>query len=334
LTGISNVVDIYDTTTNTWSTQTLTQARAFATGSASGDYIVVAGGLGGTANAYTQLSSAEIYNVATNAITYTASALSSGRQDLASASTGSLILFGGGMGTSSTPSSTVDVLNVDTMTWTSYPNALSVARSDLAAASSGSVVVFAGGLPASGTVASRAADIFDATTNTWTSNPNALATGKTDLTASSLGSYIAFAGGLSTVGSPATDTAVEVFDTTTKTWSVVSSLSTPKYGLASVSTGTDILFSPGPISSTSLGSNGVDFLEFPALILPSEFTTITDYNMIHLNRFGLASAGNTVKSLFAGGSTNMTAGAVYASATVVVDVYDIATKNTTLLNYQ
>ena len=43
--GVSDEVDIYNFTTNTWSTATLSEARVWATAAAVGDKVIIAGGM-------------------------------------------------------------------------------------------------------------------------------------------------------------------------------------------------------------------------------------------------------------------------------------------------
>ena len=85
------MVDIFNTSTNTWSTATLSQPRLGATASAAGNYVVFAGGnYGGmTSNVV------DIYNTSTN--TWSTATLSQAREKLAAVAAGNEIFFAGGL---------------------------------------------------------------------------------------------------------------------------------------------------------------------------------------------------------------------------------------------
>jgi hypothetical protein len=98
--GVSNVVDIFNSTTQTWSKTTLSEGRYFLSSSSSsssssiGEMVVVFGG--GVLDVITSKSSStvDIYNVESQS--WITTTLSQPRYELASASSRNKIFFGGG----------------------------------------------------------------------------------------------------------------------------------------------------------------------------------------------------------------------------------------------
>ena len=62
LSFVTDVVDIYDTTSQTWSTSHLTQGRAWGAATSIGDLFMIGGGINET---FTPLNSVEIYSIIT-----------------------------------------------------------------------------------------------------------------------------------------------------------------------------------------------------------------------------------------------------------------------------
>ncbi len=187
----SAAVDIYDNSTDTWSTATLSVARNFLTATASSTKLFFAGGYNGT----TYSNVVDIYDV--SAGTWTTATLSAARGFLAAAAAGNDVLFAGGVtggtgGGSYVPSSVVDIYNTSTGAWTTA--ALSQARGSLAATAAGNLLFFGGGNLQNSNGASSTVDIYNTTTGQWLT-PLQLSVARQDLAAASSGTTVIFAGG-------------------------------------------------------------------------------------------------------------------------------------------
>jgi hypothetical protein len=86
----SNVVDIFNSTSQTWSTTTLSQARTLLAASSIGEIVAFGGG----SNGFTTYSVVDMLNVTSN--TWFTASLSQARDWLASTSSTNKIFFGGG----------------------------------------------------------------------------------------------------------------------------------------------------------------------------------------------------------------------------------------------
>jgi len=228
--GASNVVDIYDADTNTWSTATLSQARSQLSATTVGNKAMFAGGYyysGG--HRYSDV--VDIYDI--DADTWTTATLSLGRDSLAATTVGNKAMFAGGSN-----SNVVDIYNADTDTWSTAT--LSVARSLLVATTVGNKALFAGGGAYSNVV-----DIYDADTDTWSTAT--LSQGRTCMSATALGSKAFFAGG-SIVGGRSD--VVDIYDANTDTWSTAT-LSQPRHDLSATTVGKKALFAGGEDSKLS-----------------------------------------------------------------------------------
>jgi hypothetical protein len=156
--GASNVVDIYDETTNSWTTTTLSQPRAWLAAATVGTKVFFAGGYQSSSG---ESNVIDIYDISTG--TWTTAALSIARSNVAVAVIGSSVFFAGGETSTIYPnigySNVVDIYNNDTNTWTTAT--LSLARSELAAASLGGKAFFAGGVYESDSYFTDVVDIYD-----------------------------------------------------------------------------------------------------------------------------------------------------------------------------
>ncbi|MEJ7831066.1 MAG: hypothetical protein WKF91_22865 [Segetibacter sp.] len=195
----SSRVDIYDVTTNKWSTAELTKPERQAMAVASvGNKILFAGGgdndMGGTT------SRVDIYDASTN--TWSVAKLSKGRESLAAVTLGNKVFFAGGLTweTSATGYSTwansnaVDIYDNSTNTWSTA--FLSDSRSDISATVVGNNVFFAGGQYKFYN-GSSVIDIYDADNNSWsTSN---LQKAKGSMASIAVSNKIFLAGGVSSI---------------------------------------------------------------------------------------------------------------------------------------
>ncbi len=225
-----DAVDIYDVSTNTWSTAQLSQPRSNLAAAAAGNKIVFAGGVFRTFNGYSNV--VDIYDVSTN--TWSTAQLSEARAQLVAAAAGNKIVFAGGANSDFSLSKTVDIYDVSTNTWSTAQ--LTETKNQLAAAAAGNKIVFAGG--GNGTY-STTADIYDVSTNTWSTAP--FNEGRGDLAAAGAGSKIAFGGGYGSAGSSQT---VDIYDVLTNTWTTLQ-LSEARYFLAGAAAGNKIIFAGG-----------------------------------------------------------------------------------------
>lgn len=150
----SKTVDIYDVSTNTWTTAQLSEGRAGLAGAGYRNKIYFGGGGSASSNASTTV---DIYDVTTN--TWTTSNLPQGRRFLAATSTNGKILFIGGTDKLEQASSAVDVYDVATGKWSSYIDH-SAGWYEAVAMGNGGKVVVAGGFNASATT-------FDTTNQTF-----------------------------------------------------------------------------------------------------------------------------------------------------------------------
>jgi hypothetical protein len=189
-----DIVDVFDVTSNRWTTATLSQARSYlAATSVDNRYALFGGGRKGSNNS----NVVDIFDSLSGM--WNTTTLSQYRVFLAATSLGHLAFFGGGSletnGTNSNFSNVVDIFNSTSQTWST--STLSQARIGLASSSIGEIVAFGGGTP-DGNTMSSVVDLFNVTSNTWfivtLSQPRAA------LASSSSNNKILFGGGLSNTG--------------------------------------------------------------------------------------------------------------------------------------
>jgi hypothetical protein len=155
-TGASDRVDIYNVTSNHWTTASLSFARYQLAAASVKDLVLFGGGYNANNG---NLANVDIYNATSN--NWTTASLSVARAYLAAASVNNLVLFGGGEnGTGA--SDRVDIFNTTSGEWNTA--SLSQARYYLAAASVNNLVLFVGGESA-GTFSDQV-DIFNFQTDT------------------------------------------------------------------------------------------------------------------------------------------------------------------------
>ena len=147
--GISNVVDAYDTSLVRTTPDRLSQARQYLAATSIGDYALFGGGDVSYSPYYYYSSAVDAYD--TSLVRTTPTPLSSSRSSLAATSIGNYALFGGGY-----KSAVVDAY--DTSLVRTTPTPLSKAKTYLAATSIGNYALFGGGHNAS----SSYSDVVDA----------------------------------------------------------------------------------------------------------------------------------------------------------------------------
>jgi len=242
----TDVVDIYDANTQTWSTATLSEARYCLSATAVGGKAIFAGGIVNLqANQSSYSNTVDIFDSATGL--WTTSSLSHGRGYIAATSVGNKAMFAGGSQASLQGSNVVDIYDDTTGLWTT--GLLSEGRQAMAATSVGNKAIFAGG---NSQGFKSTVDIFDAETDTWSTAT--LSQARTLLAATTVGSKAIFAGGsysnLTTVPDHGYSSVVDIYDAETDTWSVAS-LSQPRSSLAATTVGNLAIFAGGRL----LGQN-------------------------------------------------------------------------------
>ena len=137
----SNVVDIYNSSTNQWSTNALSQARSDLAATSVGNLAIFAGGIDWINGNDGVLSNAvDIYNTSTGQ--WTTAALSVPRYGLTATTVGTDAIFAGGVASGGL-SNVVDIFNTATGKWSTAT--LSQSRSEISATSVDGNAIFAGG---------------------------------------------------------------------------------------------------------------------------------------------------------------------------------------------
>jgi hypothetical protein len=167
----SDKVDIYDLNTGQWSTDVLSQPRAFIASAVNGNLAFFAGGWVKT---NTVSDVVDIYNSDTD--TWSTAILSVARAQAAGASVGNKVLFGGGgLQGSFKPTDVVDIYDVQMNEWSTA--SLSVSRGELLAETIEDKVFFVGGatidqvtLRNGSTDYFKEIDIYDNFTGQWSTD--------------------------------------------------------------------------------------------------------------------------------------------------------------------
>jgi hypothetical protein len=155
---VSSRVDIYDITTNSWSTAELSVGRTWIGAVAAGNKIFFAGGIIGGDDQ----NVVDIYDV--SASTWSVSHMSRSVYYSAAATVGNKVFFAGGSnGIYAT--NTVDIYDLNSNTWSTA--SLSAARNFITAVSANNKVYFTGGDPWGAGPMSNVIDIYDNSTGTW-----------------------------------------------------------------------------------------------------------------------------------------------------------------------
>ena len=251
----SSAVDIYDATTNTWSTASLSQARGDGILVATvGTKAVFAGGEIWLSSQDTSGSSnaVDIYDATSK--TWSTHALSQTGSYGSVTTVGTVALFKANGSVNA--SNVVDVYNAFTNTWSTA--SLSVARVSIAVATVGTKAIFAGGYGATG--ASNAVDIYDASTNTWSTA--ALSQARSSISVAAVGTRVIFAGGYDAATADGYSDAVDIYDASTSTWSTAA-LSQSRAYIGTASVGTEAVFAGGFNSNRFTGA--VDIFTFPPM---------------------------------------------------------------------
>jgi len=202
---LSKTVDIYDVSTNNWSTAQLSEARMSLAAAAAGNKVLFAGGYDGSGYSKT----VDIYDAATNS--WSTAQLSEARSGVVAAAAGNKVLFAGGYYVNGTWSKTVDIYDAVANKWSTAQ--LSEARGGLGAAAAGNKVLFAGGW--NGTL-SKTVDMYDVVTGKWSTAE--LSNERHSLAGASAGDKIVFGGGIQYAGDGLQAKTVDIYDVQTGMW--------------------------------------------------------------------------------------------------------------------
>ena len=240
----SDVVDIYDTATDLWTTATLSQARTGLAATSVGSKAMFAGGDG-----FDRSNVVDMYDDATGL--WSTATLSQARRGLAATSAGSKALFAGGYGDGSN-SNVVDVYDDAIGLWSTAM--LSQARTGLVATSAGGKALFAGGRDDNSN-SSGVVDIYDSDTGLWSTAT--LSQPRCALIAATVGSKAMFAGGYADAWT--SSQVVDIYDAATGLWSTAT-LSRGRQSLAATTVGTKVLFGGGRVADDIVGQTDLDIV--------------------------------------------------------------------------
>lgn len=296
----SDVIDVYNATTNTWSTSQLSIARTNLFAASAGNKILFAGGDTALSPFY-QTRRVEIYDVTTG--TWSMAQLSLARAQMTPVSAGTKCFFAGGVyGTSNIRTDTVDIYDATTNTWsvTQMPTARNIAGG---AYCNGKVYIAGGsGAGLSGVVTT--VDIYDIASATWSSIP--FPNPRRWLTGGSLGDLIFFAGGDVTQSNA---DYIDIYNTVTGQWSV-KTIAIAKQYIEIASLGNKIYFSGGS-DAGFIPKNTMDIYDIVT-------NTWTSHNLsVARSRHGAVSVGNRL--MFGGGSFIVQGGLPQISVDVFTD---------------
>jgi N-acetylneuraminic acid mutarotase len=285
----NNLINIYDTKTNTWTSHQVAETKRGVCGASLGSKVYFAGGY----NTEGISTTMDIYDRTTNS--WTSISIPYSVFALAVTSAGSKLFFAQGI------PNVVDIYDSATNSWST--DSLSRGRSGLVTVSLGTKVFFAGGKNADGTF-SNVVDIYDMGTHVWTAT--SLSRTGAYFAAATLGTKIFLAGGDNStdVNNSNVSNVVDIYDTSSSTWTT-DTLSQKRSGLAAVALGDKIFFAGGV--TPSFWSAVVDIYDVSTHRWKVE--ALTDA------RTGLSAASAGTKAVFAGGHFG-------TSSSGVVDIYN------------
>lgn len=296
----SDMIDVYNATTNTWSTSQLSLARTNLFAASAGSKILFAGGDTALSPFY-QTKRVEIYDVITGI--WSMGQLSLARAQMTAVSADTKCFFAGGVyGTSNVRTDTVDIYDATTNTWsvTRMPTARNIAGG----AYCNGKVYFAGGQGAGLSGVVTTVDIYDIASSTWSSIP--FPNPRRWLTGGSLGDLIFFAGGDVTQSNA---DYIDIYNTATGQWSV-KTMSIAKQYIEIASLGNKIYFAGG-VDAGYFPKNTIDIYDITT-------NTWTTHNLsVARSRHAAVNVGNRI--MFAGGSPVVQGGFPQISIDVFTD---------------
>jgi hypothetical protein len=291
----TDVVDVFDTSTGTWSVAHLSQPRETLSATAVGNKVLFAGGwTGGAAS-----NVVDICDVQTGV--WTTAALSQARQYMGVATVGDKAIFAGGVtGASGGDSDVVDIYDGSTGTWSTAH--LSRPRYALAGAAWGNLAMFAGGR-----TNSKVVDVYHADTNTW--SVESLSAPRSYLAATSVSGKIVFAGGQSR--------GADIYDVSSGVWTTAD-VPSARYYPAAASAGGYAFFGGGSGNSTEVDIYNAN-------------TGLWEQTQLSLGREDLAAASSGNQIFFGGGSTLVGTLYPYYEYKTTVDVFTVPEPSTLAL---
>jgi N-acetylneuraminic acid mutarotase len=267
LLGLMGTADLFDPTTNTWSSAAPMSALRWqhtATVLQSGQMLVT-GGITGCCGPF---ATAEFYDPASNAWTSAGSMSSPRYQHTASLlGNGKVLVVGGNDGdtcTCTTFVSSVDLYNPTTNSFIATSALLTARYAHTATVLANGKMLVAGGFGGptstiqSGGAALAAAELYDPTTGTWTAT-GSMNNARMNHTATLLPSGRVLVAGGST--GTATTASAEVYDPTSGTWTLVPSMTTPRQSQRAVSLSNGTVLIVGGFNDASSAVIGVGTLE-------------------------------------------------------------------------
>ena len=204
----SSRIDIYDITSNTWSTSELTVPGYHIKAVACGNKIILAGG----EHDYGFPSKfIDIYDATTN--TWSVDSLSQPRFDMTIGAVGNKVFFAGGemRSLAGDYSSTIEIFDLSTRSWTTTN--FNVGRIYMTTLAANNKLYFAGGLEAFHDDPTNRIDIYDNAANSW--SVSRLSEPKIGLAAIAVADKFYWAGGATRYGIPSC--SVEIIDLNTGT---------------------------------------------------------------------------------------------------------------------
>jgi len=306
----SDVVDIYDTSTHTWATAKLTEARSELAATAVGGYVLVAGG---STSSTTSTATVDVLDTAT--MTWSVASLSQARLTLSATTVGTRAMFAGGItGGPMAPGAVSDVVDVydsavgppsDPLAWSVIQ--LSVARGQMGAITVGTQALFAGGVNA--TSAADTVDVYDSAVGppsdalAWSTTQ--LSVARSQMAAATAGTRAFFGGGVTT-GAPTflMSDRVDVYDsavgppTDPLAWSWTT-LSIARASLSAAAFGDCVYFAGGITSDPVLGPGNTDVVD----VLQASTSTWSPVQHLSLARHNLEGAAAGHHILFGGGNS-------------------------------
>jgi len=285
----SNVIDIYNLTSNSWITSTLSQYSA-SVATTVGELAMFAGGY----NSYNgNPNVVDIYNLTSNSWSTTTLSLYGAS---AATTVGELAMFAGGSNGTGYPN-IVDIYNLTSNSWSTT----TLLQYDSSAATTvGELAMFAGG--SNGTAYSNIVDIYNLTSNSWST---ATLSQYGASVAATVGELAMFAGGYNGTGYP---NVVDIYILTSNSW-ITTTLS--QYGASAATTVGELAMFAGGYNGTGY-SNIVDIYNLTS----NSWSTA----ILSQARAGLAATTVGELAMFAGGQSDY-------GASDQVDIYNLTSNS-------
>jgi N-acetylneuraminic acid mutarotase len=240
--GVSNDVlnsaELYNPTTNTWSSAgTMSSPRYEHTASLlANGMVLVAGGnnLVGTCSCTTFVSSADLYNPATNSFTATGALLTARYAHTATVLANGMVLVAGGFGGATStlqsggaPLASAELYNPTTGAWTATGSMTTARMNHTATLLPSGEVLVAGGY--TGTATTATAELYSPTTGTWTAVASMSTPRQSQGAALLSNGTVLIVGGLNDTSSAVIGVGTaEVYDPTANTWTVSGAMVTTR----------------------------------------------------------------------------------------------------------